>query len=168
MDGIPPIINNPNFFNKTLRMLPVQKRGRAGPKITFNGGFACEVSVNVWKDISMGKKKQAEAQTLENEGASRLPDVEYPTPSRKVEIYSARAISGYKNIIRQRLIDNTPSPERPLIIVRRLGKIFVEVGVLRESKTSLVLEMAKVPKDLGQIGCIGFVTECLWYRCQTL
>ena len=72
-------------------------------------------------------------------------------------------MSGHKNITRQTPIDNSHSPGRPLIIVRRLGEIFVEVGVLCESKTSLVLdsEMDKVLKDLWQIRCIGTVTECL-------
>jgi hypothetical protein len=58
------------------------------------------------------------------------------------------------------------SLERLPIIVRRHGETFVEVGILHEGKAFLVLEVAKIPKDLWQIVCIGPVTECLWYRGQ--
>ena len=54
-DGTSLIISNPNFFSlrKTLRMLlAIHERWRAGPDRPFNGGFALEVSANVWKDIS--------------------------------------------------------------------------------------------------------------------
>jgi hypothetical protein len=51
-DGISPIISHPSVFSKTLRRLLVQERGSAGPKRIFNGGFALEISANVWNDIS--------------------------------------------------------------------------------------------------------------------
>jgi len=46
------------------------------------------------------------------------------------------------------------------------GELSVEMGVLNESKTLFILEMAKVPKDVWQVGYIGFARECLWYRSQ--
>ena len=55
MNETPPIISVPNFICKTLRILCVPEGARGGPERTLDGGFACEVSVIVWKDISQGK-----------------------------------------------------------------------------------------------------------------
>jgi len=163
-DEILPIIGilNLNVLRRTLRMfLAISETGCTGTDRTFNDGFALEVSANVWKQISQGQDKQQDkARTLENEGAVRLPDIKNPLVSTEVEIYSARAISGYKNLVWKTILD-TFSPERPHIGVRRHGETFVEVGVLHESKTLIVLKMAKIPKDLRQILCIGSATESL-------
>lgn len=94
------------------------------------------------------KEKEGRAQAFENERVIvRPPNVVENSPFiPKLETYPALIIG--KNINRVLVILSRLGMACRPICGRKRRRTFIEVGILRESKTFLVLEMAEAPKNV--------------------
>ena len=117
--------------------------------------FTLESSGNIYKHVSDRKSKRHETPTLEDEGIVYVPEVvKRPRSSINLQKYPT-GITRFGVQVISEYVYCTPVNFRwlPLelttICSRRFGEIYVEVGVLRETKTSLVFsfKMTKVPEN---------------------
>jgi len=122
-----------NLFELQPRKLHARPEEGKGRDRLSNNCFALDVSRDVFENESV---------------IVRLPDVvENPPILLELEKYPALVISENVNralVILSRRLDFGFGP----IYGRKCGRAFIEVWVLRESKTFLVLEMAEAPKNV--------------------
>src|SRR6266851_5167087 len=102
-----------------------------------------------WCHEKQGGGRKGNRRTLENDSLIWSPDVaKSPCTPICLKKYTARLIGENTNPLILKVVDWVGS-EVAHIGLRRCGEIrgFVEVRVLVESKTSVILEAAEVPKN---------------------
>jgi hypothetical protein len=124
------------------------RRGRGRDTIS-DDVLALELSDEVWIGLVSYRKKESGARAFKKKMIVRHPEVvKGPPVLPMLEIYPALILG-----------ENT---DRALVIISRPGlecgpkcdrkcRTIIEVGVLRESETSVVIKMAEVQKNVWQL-----------------
>ena len=117
----------------------------------MNDTFALNFSTDVWKDVVNEREggSDSDLRTFENNSLPWRPGVtESSCILTRVEKYTTRLV-GENTDLRTLEIVDWVGFEIVHVCSPKYGKIreFVEVRVLLESQTSLVVETAKVPKN---------------------